>query len=46
MAPFAGYAVGAGQQLAVHTDAGAAASAQYGGEYRVVISPCSICGFR
>src|SRR5690606_26351868 len=45
VAPFAGYAVGAGQQLAVHAYAGGAAGAQYGGGYGAVVAPCSACGF-
>lgn len=45
VAPFAGYAIDAREQLAVHAYACAAAGAQYGGEYGVVVTPCSVCGF-
>ncbi len=45
VAPFAGYAIDAGEQLAVHAYAGAAAGAQYRSEDGVVVLPGAVCSF-
>src|SRR5690554_5405083 len=42
MAPLTGHPVRAGKNLAIHTYTGAAACAQYGREYNIVVLACAI----